>query len=337
LPITGAHARPVTLWCLLVVLLVRPALGDTDLRVAVCVVGQVSRTEVQSKIENLIKPNLGNVHIDVFLILQPGKARFTNQPHPDCKVAPASLEEAHAAFSEHTRTFLFENHFVDWDVPDVKFNNYPERGQRRKNRLTNHLNQYLSWKRCAKVVAKQEIEDGDEVRYDAVMRVRDNALVLRPFAFRERLNALVRNRYRKMGVEPPSTITNQHIRDMPVVLKRCSSWGGLADKTMLAPRNYMEEALSGPADLFHLMRKGGNRTEVGEVRVSNPETYLKYVFRKLEVPLFNEWRPELFPVTDGRCEDGESFCMVVRRKDCRPPNSPVRECADTYFKKNVRR
>mmetsp|Transcript_1997 Transcript_1997/g.3483 ORF Transcript_1997/g.3483 Transcript_1997/m.3483 type:complete len:388 (-) Transcript_1997:190-1353(-) len=331
---TGARVGSLaTFWfCLQLVQLLGLSGAVIDLRVAVCVVGQVARTELKSKVDNLIVPNLGTVDIDVFLILQPGKARFTNLAHPECNVAPTSLHEAETLFSEHARTFVFENAFVDLDVPAAKWLHFPERRERRVRRLTNHINQYLSWKRCANMVSKQELADGgNKARYDAVLRLRDNALVLSPFPLRDRLTALVHDSYRKLGKEPPNPITNQHVRGLPVIVKACSSWGGYSDKTLLAPRKYMDDALSGPAELFYLMRKGHNRTDVGEGKVSNPETYLKRVFQKLHVPVAKEWKPELFPITDGRCEDGESFCVVIGKKDCRPANVSVTECTDRYI------
>eukprot|EP00193_Tetraselmis_chui_P013302 CAMPEP_0177784874 /NCGR_PEP_ID=MMETSP0491_2-20121128/19967_1 /TAXON_ID=63592 /ORGANISM="Tetraselmis chuii, Strain PLY429" /LENGTH=291 /DNA_ID=CAMNT_0019305737 /DNA_START=224 /DNA_END=1096 /DNA_ORIENTATION=+ len=270
------------------------AVADTGLRAAVCVVGQIARTELQSKIDNLIKVNLGSVEIDVFLILQPGKARFTIRGHKACQVAPASLEEAQATLSAHTRTFAFENKFVNWSVHEEKWVHFPERGESRKIRIVNNLSQYLSWQRCAKLIAQQEVTDGvggsDNVRrgYDVVLRLRDNALVLRPFHLGERLTALVRDSYKKVGKEPPTTLSIQDVRELPVVVKACSSWEGFPDKTMLVPRKYMDDALRGPAELFHLMREGSSRTENGEIKVTNTETYLKYVFQKLQVPVVQE-------------------------------------------------
>jgi hypothetical protein len=93
----------------------------------------------------------------------------------------------------------------------------------------------------------------------------------------------------------------------------------------------MDDALRGPAELFQLMREGGHRTELGEIKVTNTETYLKYVFQKLQVPVVQERRPALFPITDGRCEDGKSFCVVIPRKDCRPANVKVRQCVNSYM------
>jgi hypothetical protein len=222
----------------------RFAVADTDLRAAVCVVGQVARTELQSKIDNLIKVNLGSVDIDVFLILQPGEARFTFRGHKACQVAPASLEKAQAAFLEHTRTFAFENKFVNWSVHAEKWVHFPQRGESRKIRIVNNLSQYLSWQRCAKLVAQQELIDGvDESGnarrgYDVVLRLRDNALVLRPFHLGERLTALVRDSYKKVGKEPPTTLSIQDVRQLPVVVKACSRWRGFPDKVRYLRRPF---------------------------------------------------------------------------------------------------
>lgn len=326
---------PLRLGVLMLMQLLRFGLAaDLDLRVALCVVGQVGRTEVQTKVDNLIKANSGSIHIDAFLVLQLGKPRSVNfPPAPECSIAPTSLEAAEAAFSQHARTIAFENAFLDVALQEHQWAEYPEHGQRRVDRLTSHFNQYLGLKRCAQLVAAQELADGD-LRYDAVIRVRDNSLVLRPFPLRDMLLSLLRTTYEKVGTEVPSPITNKHIRALPVVVKGCASWGGYSDKTMIIPRNHMDAALSSPADEFHLVAKGATRTERNDgIKIFNPETYLKYLMTKLKVPVYEEMDPALFPVTDGRCEDGKSFCVVPTQKDCRPRQTGFARCTFSYLEK----
>eukprot|EP00873_Tetraselmis_striata_P003687 jgi/Tetstr1/423951/TSEL_014562.t1 len=144
----------VLLSCLLVM---ADGATQTQLRVAVCLLGQVGRTELQTKVENLIKPNLAdNVTMDI----------------------------------------LFK-HARDW--------------------------------------------------------------------------------YNTSGEQRPHPITNEHIRRLPVIVKKCCSWGGYHDKTMLVPRAHMDGALNGPADEFYMIQKDEKR-----LSISNPETYIKYVMGKLK-------------------------------------------------------
>eukprot|EP00873_Tetraselmis_striata_P018740 jgi/Tetstr1/439004/TSEL_027496.t1 len=67
-----------------------------------------------------------------------------------------------------------------------------------------------------------------------------------------------------------------------------------------------------------------NQGDWRRLRVTNSETYLKYVPDMLGVPVVAQEDPALMPVTDGRCESGDTFCFMVRLKDfCRPQMSGV--------------
>uniref|UniRef100_A0A7S1SQN8 Uncharacterized protein n=1 Tax=Tetraselmis chuii TaxID=63592 RepID=A0A7S1SQN8_9CHLO len=104
---------------------------------------------------------------------------------------------------------------------------------------------------------------------------------------------------------------------------------------MIVPRNHnMDATLSSPADEFHHVAKGATRTERNDgIKIFNSETYLKYQMTKLKVPVYEETDPALFPVTDGRCEDGTSFCVVQVPKDCRPRHTGFAKCAFSYLQK----
>lgn len=200
-----------------------------SLRVAVCVLGQLSRMEITSKLENLVKPNLAEgTRLDMFLLLQPGEARYTNKALPECTIAPPSLEAAAAPFANLTHTVTVTQEYMHYALQPGKWPDYAEVGLRRERRLTNHINQYLSWKRCARLAAKAELETGD--RYDAVLRLRDNALVLRPFSLRAALTRWVRAHAHSERRPLPDVITREQVRQLPVFVKACSDWGGYNDK-----------------------------------------------------------------------------------------------------------
>lgn len=85
----------------------------------------------------------------------------------------------------------------------------------------------------------------------------------------------------------------------------------------------MQDALAGPANLFHLIKKQETRDRLGST-----EIYIKYVMESLSVPVLREFNASRLPITEGTCVDG-SFCTVKRTIDCRPrglvtPNWP--EC-----------
>lgn len=127
-----------------------------------------------------------------------------------------------------THTNIVPHEFGDYALPAEKWAHYPEKGQQRVQRLTNHLNQYLSWKRCARAVADAELGNGGP--YDAVLRMRDNGLVLRPFHLRRMLAMQVFESATRFGRPKPQAVTHEHVRVLPVLVKMCSGWGGLNDK-----------------------------------------------------------------------------------------------------------
>lgn len=199
-----------------------------QLRIAVCLLGQVGRTEMESKVNNLVRPNLAdNVTLDLYLVLQPG-ARFSNNPSPDCKIAPKSVQAVVDRFAKLLPTFAIDNPRLDLEVNADTWVDYHEKGSDLEKRLSNHVNQYHAWHRCARAIENHEIAAG--VTYDAVLRLRDNALVLKPFLLRACLREHARNWYNTRQEEPPHPITNAHLRGLPVIVKKCCSWGGYHDK-----------------------------------------------------------------------------------------------------------
>ena len=199
------------------------------LRVAVCVVGQLARTETESKLRNLVVANLGKVEMHVFLLLQTGEPRFTNRPHPACHSAPATLQAAAEAFAAHVNVTAVVQDTEEYEVMASKWP-YPERGLKRVRRLQNHILQYISLRSCARQVSKREVEIGKH--FDAVLRLRDNSLLLLPFSIHDSLQRL---RERVSGDSGTRAVNEggampAGMKDLPVLVKACASWGGYNDK-----------------------------------------------------------------------------------------------------------
>lgn len=179
-----------------------------------------------TKIENLIKPNLRNAYMHMFLILQTGKAKYTNRAADECFIAPSSIEELASKFSPYVPTTPIEYEYVTYGVDIDKWPGYPEVGAAKAKRLTNHINQFITWRTCAREVSKMEVAEGR--RFHAILRLRDNALVLRPFNIMDRLmklnDQIGRPPLRRIGLRRTELVT------LPVVTKNCSSWNGVNDK-----------------------------------------------------------------------------------------------------------
>ena len=202
-------------------------------RVAICVVGQVARTEMDSKIENLIKVNMLQSYVHVFNILQVGEARFTNAAlQTDCTAAPLTLDEVHGNMSQYVKTSSMVYSYWPYNVDWQKWPGYPDAPEAKVNRLTNHINQFLSWRTCAKEVGKEELRTG--LLFHAVLRIRDNAIVLEPFNILERLVRLRQQMQDKYGLEAypprPDGVNRGDLVVLPVLTKACCSWRGVNDK-----------------------------------------------------------------------------------------------------------
>eukprot|EP00873_Tetraselmis_striata_P007647 jgi/Tetstr1/427911/TSEL_017986.t1 len=256
------------------------------LRAAVCVVGQVGRLELESKIANILKPNRHLVTVEWFLLLRSGEPHYTNTaPKQKCSAAPGSLQEAASQISAHNATVVAIE----------------------RPRRVHQLNTSI-WPayQASQTATLQPLR----------------SLMLASVAKGKRGHVTSRKKEISM------------LSSLPVMAKACSAWGGYADKTMLIPRQHMGSALRGPADHFQSTSARGR----GWREVRNTETYLKYVLDMLGVPVVAQEDPALMPVTDGRCESGDTFCFVNNSKDCRPqPVSGVKyqECKLSYLSKRV--
>mmetsp|Transcript_38906 Transcript_38906/g.97734 ORF Transcript_38906/g.97734 Transcript_38906/m.97734 type:complete len:502 (-) Transcript_38906:214-1719(-) len=314
----------------------QPAAEETssELRAAVCVVGQVGRLELKSKMANLLQPNRHIAAVDFFLVLQAGKPRYVNlAPSNECTVAPDSLEDAARQMSAHGAIV----HTVErtaGPVPQVNTSIWPgyqvSKTIPTEQRMRNHLDQMRSWSDCANAIERAERENG--AQYHVVMRLRDNALILRPFDLERLLRSTPATGSK--GGQQLAPWSPTMASSSPVVVKACSAWNGYPDKVMVIPRKYMHRALRGPAKHYQSVDEGGE----DRMKVFNIETYLKYSLDLLHVPVLMHEDPALLPVTDGRCESGVDFCYVNMKKDCRPRDIAgidARECTVDYISNNM--
>ena len=197
-----------------------------QIRVAMCVVGELGQTEFRSKIDNLILPNKRNADMHMFLVLQ------TRESNARCKVVPASLKDAVAKFSKHVPTTVTEYKYEPYYVDIDKWPGFPEIRDEKKRILQNHMNQYRSWQICAKMIAKQELKT--RMKYHAVLRIQDNALVLQPLNILDRLQLLSQQ---VRSPTAPSMYGHGRLglMDLPVITKACSSWSGVNDEVFHHP------------------------------------------------------------------------------------------------------
>jgi len=294
----------------------------SSLGVAVCVLGQMSRLEIDSKIRNIAEPIANFTNVDFFLSLEVGGAVFNNQETnvmgEGCGSTAYSVEEVKEAFAPYFRGGRFDPHKGEnvaldrWPMlykDKHPGDNYANRSARSKH-IANVMSQMRHQRDCVDLIQQHEKSTGG--RYDVVLKVRDNTLALRPVVPEKLLN-----------------ITE-------VLFKHCDWWGGLQDKVMLLPRKYLEKTLGAT---YRSMLAVTNdpvldpKLKKMSLHSQNTEQVLKHVIVASGVPRrelkFDEETNEsngsdYLPFVDGRCHpggtsgSGDQWCVVSHCKDCYP-------------------
>merc|ERR1719401_579865 len=167
-------------------------------------------------------------------------------------------------------------------------------------RLGSHFQQWFHLKQCSVLVKKKEQELN--ITYDGILKLRDNTAVVNRF--------------------PPPDQGLEH-----VLLKNCAAWGGIEDKVVYAPRQYLQPVFESPLLVAEQVNSGVNESFAR--RFQNPEQYLKAVYDHYRIPTIKLSARE-FPVVDARCDfvanETKHFCLVSRKLDCRPPRSEFPAC-----------
>jgi hypothetical protein len=294
----------------------------SSLGVAVCILGQVSRLEIDSKIRNIAEPLANFTNIDVFLSLETGGLVYNNKATDisgdGCSSTKMSVEEVKEAFAPYFRNGKFEAHTDEnvaldrWPLlykykhPNETYSDHSARAKH----IANVVSQMRHQKDCADLIQQHEEAIGG--RYDVVLKVRDNTLALRPVVPEKVLNITAVN------------------------FKHCEWWGGVQDKVMLMPRRYLEQTLG---DIYPSMLAIMNDPVLDKrlENVSRESENTEQVVKNLIVANGVPWRQRRFdeethdshgsdylPFVDGRCHPGgasrsaDRWCVVSHCKDCYP-------------------
>lgn len=281
---------------------------------AVCIVGQASRTEIQSKVLNLFEPLSRDICVDVFLVMQMQSFYFVNESARQYKSDCKSGETAES-LTNQLKPLYRAGRFIDTPsllqtvlpfpvqiLPNIQdWGNWEEKvGVAKSASLASHFQQWSNLNACAELVMEEERLTGR--KYKGVLKLRDNTLVLRPV-----------------------TLSELHLASHRVLVKDCGSWGGVADKVVYSPRALLSEAFQSLwIRAQEIQARDPNRLrEVQQVR--NPETFTAYVWRSMNVSWLSV-PPGVLPLVDGRCmgtalDATRIYCVVSEMKDCRPHRS----------------
>ena len=216
-------------------------------RIAVCVVGQLSRLEIDSKIEYVLQPTAARrpapAALDVFLALEEGSFLYSNldfgailaQQHASCGPQRMTRAVAEAQLKPWLRGASYTNHTTRAiDLGQWRRYRKDRPTAERQTRLQHHLSQFAHMRTCAQLIEDAEVENGRH--YDLILKMRDNTVAVSPVV----LGAP------PLGPSAPKALS-----------KRCVEWGGYNDKAMFIPRRFMGGALRAPAEDFFLVPDTG--------------------------------------------------------------------------------
>eukprot|EP00747_Dinoflagellata_sp_TGD_P148672 gnl/TRDRNA2_/TRDRNA2_176941_c0_seq36.p1 gnl/TRDRNA2_/TRDRNA2_176941_c0~~gnl/TRDRNA2_/TRDRNA2_176941_c0_seq36.p1 ORF type:complete len:407 (+),score=35.31 gnl/TRDRNA2_/TRDRNA2_176941_c0_seq36:59-1279(+) len=303
-------------------------------RIGVCVTGQLSRLETESKLKNFLRQEPETVaDVDLFAVMEVNSDIFVNpgsdpaahskRPRREieaCYTDFRNASEVQERFKPFYRSGLYLGHVdwknVNWDNwgPYLSGHNEKRHAWNKEARMQSHLNQWFKWSECSDLIQKAEQEDVSRggKPYDLVVRIRDNGIVVMPWS-----------------VTAPGS---KWLELQSVAVKGCSNHGGVHDKFMVAPRSLAIEALTSPFT-YSMKVNSGDQTAVEYFRgVGNPEQFVKWSWKGVNVKFHGEKGNDMPPVIDGRCVaanfgSSRTFCIVHTYKDCHPTASGFREDA----------
>ena len=258
-------------------------------KIAICITGQLSRLETQTKIKNIFKENQAkNVVLHGFASLERGQARYSNAvTSSNCSLSSTALEEISPWLVSSS---INDHKSLSGSVNHQTWKNYrrEKSSRERRARLENHLAQFWQMRNCAQLIEAHEKKS--KIYYDVILKIRDNTLVQRAFNYNEK---------KIRAIKKP-------------MVKKCLSWKGYNDKVILFPRGFMSDVLKAPVEDFFL------KPELSQ-KIRNTETWLKQVYDSRELLVGKESNLSSFPFVDGRCafvRGQERWFPVDPKKDC---------------------
>mmetsp|Transcript_85592 Transcript_85592/g.223371 ORF Transcript_85592/g.223371 Transcript_85592/m.223371 type:complete len:367 (+) Transcript_85592:114-1214(+) len=269
--------------------------------VAVCIVGQLSRLETKSKMDNLFN-FMASVHkpMHVFVVADVDSNFYVNPGlgDPTCGQdfpAPADVAATFSPFYQAGSYLKSSSGEVVPILPRWGTTYGSDKPKlNRTKRIMAHFRQWTHVSECAKLIKEHEAFHG--CKYDGFMKLRDNGIVTKP------MRVVVREQ---------------------LVVKHCCGMGGVNDKFLLAPRKYLDQVFQGPLEVATQVNKGIVWAREFIQRVKNPEQFWDHMFSHHHVQVVRSSDYDSITVVDGRCLKSEAvkggtWCLVPSEKDCHP-------------------
>ncbi|CAM9472722.1 unnamed protein product [Chrysoparadoxa australica] len=264
-------------------------------RIAVCVVGQLSRLQLDSLVTFFIQPNVARGHpVDVVVRLS-DTSESTNAPDLAPGVwAGSSSQDIEDYLSQYARTvsarieepplFQIRDSFID--ASDKSYRTL----EAKRDRHIGHLKQYHAVGLCMDQVEAWEASLGK--KYDVILKVRDDS-------------------------ELQSQLVVKHKHKRTAYFLKCMSWGGLDDKHFLGGRRaaglimrrLMPDYLSRSLKELEYDQRGTTRVP------RNIETYYSREAVLLDVPIAKVKADHLPFITVRNKSEGKCYKAT---RDCIP-------------------
>lgn len=243
--------------------------GTRRPRAFVCITGQLSRLDLDGKIDNLFRPLHETHDVDLAFVLSRGKASFVAKRNEQVfheQVPPnfETFEDVQAKVSgkfgivrvqevEQPRLPLLNPGYVDL----LDKNNINRTLKEERSR--SHIRQWYAHQRCLDMMDR--FEKAIKRRYNIVMRMREDLHIVRPADISHLL---------------------ENVRRRILVVQRCDSWGGMNDKLVILDRSTAVRYFTTPLQQFYLHPREMLNT-TGPLSVSNPETFLLKAYRRVGI------------------------------------------------------
>jgi hypothetical protein len=273
---------------------------SSKMRAGICITGQITRLELESKLKHLIKPNLKSYAIDLVIIVDPESSSHVNirdAKGEGAKIGNSALDAAtikKAASKLPLNKFSLVLYEQETAVnPDnlerymASLNKeYMTRGERKKRALS-HIRQWYTMKKCGEYFGALSKANG---KYDVLVRIRDDMNVLKPI----------------------------HLEKLPYGHKMlsldCQFWYGINDKIAVLDGMFLDQYFNGPITSFNntFDTVWTTDTEDGEeIGIWNPETWLLGTMLSLKVPL-QQVSIEQLPVVPSKFRPNGDVCFLSK-------------------------
>lgn len=288
-------------------------------KVAVCIAGQIGRLELDSKVRNVFLPLMEQQSLlHVFVALEAGDANYVNTKtasQAEVRYTPEDIRRKLHQFYQGGSIRPHVDH--DMDIrPWGKYYLSRKSWVNRSERLASHMSQHANLKACVDLIEDSEAKLG--IRYDVILKLRDNTIAPKPFK-----------------IVSARDIDAASLTEA-VLVKNCADWGGINDKVMLIPRRHLRAALVGPYTVLKGMQNQDPNTKLlfswlqSPEKLQSPEQLYRKVLEVYNVPILKV-SPDVLPLLDARCQsytspEKSSWCPVHEHKDCwpgQPWNFPV--------------